>query len=138
MKAYTDGAFKYEKAVYAFVIIDDHDDNKIIYEEVGEADSAAAKLIWNIIGELEAVTRAIEWALRNDHKLELYFDLQGVKGWAEGWKTHNQWTRAYAEFMKNHKDAVTKFNWVKGHSGNKWNTYVDKLAYQELMRLTNG
>lgn len=33
------------------------------------------------------------------------------------------------------KNIIYSFQWVKGHSGNKWNEYVDNLANQEYLKI---
>ncbi|MCQ2232485.1 MAG: hypothetical protein MJZ30_11620 [Paludibacteraceae bacterium] len=40
---------------------------------------------------------------------------------------------AFRKFTKE-RDIRYKFHWIKGHSGNKYNEFVDKLALSEYMK----
>jgi len=81
--------------------------------------------------------------LKEPSAVSLYSDSQYVinsmtKGWARGWKNKN-WKRndqpvpnadlwrQMLELCDRHK---VKFNWVRGHSGNKENERCDQLARQ--------
>jgi len=95
-------------------------------------DEEAVKQMWNVAGEIEAATRAIKYAVETDTTITLISDYQGIQGWATDWKANNPWTQAYAEYARQHENKISEFKFVKGHSKNKWNTYVDELAYKRL------
>lgn len=129
-KAYTDGSHRDGKSTYAFIIVDD--ENNKIYEDCGFTDEIMASRIWNIAGELTAVSKAIEWAVTNDCSLHLYYDLKAVYHLAHDWVPKNRWTKAFKFFMEFYKDKIISYNYVKGHSKNIWNDYVDSLARKKL------
>ena len=75
--------------------------------------------------------------LKDCQKIVFHADYLGVKNWMEGkWKVK-------APYIQSIKDDILEeiktqnligkisFEWVKGHSGQKWNEYVDKLAKGE-------
>lgn len=108
--------------------------------------------------ELMAVREAYKILLQNadhysDMDIELYSDSAYVvnainNGWLKSWK-NNGWTTSSNQRVKNHhlwaelydlhrrlRDANIKVDIikVKGHSGDTYNEYVDKLAKSEVMR----
>ncbi len=132
---YTDGSHRDGEASWAFVVICE---NEKIYEDSGPVFSQEAiDQLWNIAGEIKAVVQAIEWAKENKVQVTLIPDYKGIQGWAENWKTKNQWTKSYSIYIKRNKQIITEFKYVKGHSGNIWNDYVDKLAFQQLNEKEN-
>lgn len=130
-KAYTDGSYKEKTAAWAFVIIDE--DDVILHEESGlVTDLEAVEKIWNVAAEIAAATHAIQWAVDNLKKIDIVTDYQGIVGWSKNWKTKNIWSANYADFVKKHKAYINDIIYVKGHTINKWNIYVDRLAYNRL------
>src|SRR5215217_671136 len=89
--------------------------------------------------ELTAAIRALE-ALTRPCKVRLYTDSQylrkGITEWLPGWiargwkrkdgelQNEDLWRRL-AELIKEHD---IRWDWVKGHAGNKWNERADQLA----------
>jgi len=89
--------------------------------------------------ELTAAIRALE-ALTRRCKVRLYTDSQylrkGITEWLPGWiargwkrkdgelQNEDLWRRL-AELIKEHD---IRWDWVKGHAGNKWNERADQLA----------
>lgn len=135
-KAYIDGSYKENKAAWAFAIISQ--DDTIIYEEVGLVeDQEAVEKIWNVAAEITAAMRAIQWAVDNLKKIDIVTDYQGIVGWSQNWKTKNIWSANYADFVKKHKAYINDIIYVRGHTNNKWNIYVDKLAYNQLQIRSN-
>lgn len=65
--------------------------------------------------------------------------IKGITEWIHNWK-RNGWIASNKQEVKNKElwieldELVTKLNlkwqWCKGHNNNKWNEYVDKLAYK--------
>lgn len=88
----------------------------------------------NIVGELiGAIATTQQAKQRNIKEFTLCFDLEGIESWVTGdWNAENQLTRGYRDIMRKAIDEGLKitFNKVKGHSGDKWNDYVDNLAKQ--------
>lgn len=117
-----------------------------------EKMSGSDKYTTNNKMELFAVIKAIKKIKKDStHKnntYEIYSDSAYVinaitKGWLEKWKT-NGWKTSDGKDVKN-KELWIEFNSllmslkvkpqfikVKGHSGNQYNEYVDKLAKGEI------
>ena len=92
--------------------------------------------------ELQAMVWALEFAKNTNERVEIYSDSQyctrGINEWMNKWKADNfqkknkdrrnrsYWEKIYDSY--NFKKIRPIVKWVKGHSGNKWNERVDKLA----------
>ena len=70
--------------------------------------------------------------------------INGVQSWIFQWKKNN-WLGSNKKKVKNKdlwillddltKNHQIKWNWVKGHSGDRFNEEVDKLARDEALKL---
>lgn len=94
--------------------------------------------------ELIAVISGLA-ALKRSCQVELYTDskyvLQGINDWIENWR-QNGWKTAAKKPVKNvdlwkQLDKETSqhrinWHWVKGHSGDPGNEFVDQLANQAI------
>jgi ribonuclease HI len=139
---YTDGAASKNGtadciAGWAFVLLGD--DESLIAEDSGRVENGT-----NNIGELQAIINAIKVAAKfNYDRLVIYSDsaycINGITNWRYNWKRNNWWRdRAQTQVLKNkdmwieldHLIDSSKMEFVKcsGHSGVKWNEYVDKAA----------
>lgn len=127
---YTDGSFRGGRFTWAYVFVED---DGVALDDSGISDPGdEAASMWNVAGEIRAAVMAVEKAIEIGVRIRLHYDYAGVEAWATGkWKANKQFTREYAEFTRQHKNRI-EFIKVKGHSGNKWNDYVDKLAKQAL------
>ncbi len=136
-QVYTDGSYQNGKAAWGFVVVL-QPTNTMIYEESGIVeDKEAVAQIWNVAAEIEAAIKAIDWAVKNEKQIILISDYQGIQGWADNWRTNNEWSAAYSFYAKKNKKFVKEFKFVKGHSKNQWNEYVDKLVFNELNKKEN-
>ena len=95
--------------------------------------------------ELQAAISALESLLR-PCTVQLVTDsrylMDGVLSWLPNWKKRG-WKTASKKPVKNEDlwrklDELTSrheidWRWVKGHSGNKYNTIVDEMAKAEFM-----
>ncbi len=93
--------------------------------------------------ELTAAIRALE-ALKRRCRVRLYTDSQylrkGITQWLPGWiargwkrkdgelQNEDLWRRL-AELIREHE---IRWDWVKGHAGNRWNERADQLATQAV------
>lgn len=133
---YTDGSYNPQNNIgsWAYVILKDE---HIVKEETGKVKEKFLPSR-NIGGECTAVLRALLYCSKNNIKnVEINHDLEGVQKWAQGqWKTNTDITKIYVEwFHKLTKDIKVSFVQVKGHSNNKWNEYVDRLAGKITMEV---
>jgi ribonuclease HI len=95
------------------------------------------------IGGLGALKRRCTVRLYTDSK----YVLQGVTEWLPQWKARG-WRTASREPVKNQDlweklDAAAaaqdiEWHWVKGHSGDEGNEYVDELANRAIDRLLSA
>lgn len=139
---YTDGAIKTsvkgkDKRIvlgWGFVALDS--EGEIIKESLGTVTGPEEKLKSRSIGaELEAVRKALEWAIKNKIKrVMIIHDFAGCGEWGNGtWRSNVPISKDYAEFVeKCREDMEIGFYLVKGHSGDKWNDYADNLAKKAL------
>lgn len=97
----------------------------------------------NNIMELTAVIKALEYCIRHhkDHDLYLYTDSQyvqkGMTEWGIKWK-EKRWRNSSGRLVANKEyweqilELQSKLKitpqWVRGHSGNPWNEFVDRLC----------
>jgi ribonuclease HI len=132
IKIYTDGSYskKDNTCGYGICIIDTEDPDKIIQLK-GGVYHKDYKSMWNVGGEIAAVEAAINFCMENNlNDITIYHDYIGLSKWITGeWKTKNAVTINYkvnVELAK--RNMNIKFVHVKGHSGDKYNDLVDKLA----------
>ena len=136
IEIYTDGSCTFSDYVdspgsWAFAVIED---NKVLYEEKEFIEKGAT----NNRMELTGFLKALEWIRFNFHRFgdtsfSIYCDSQiVVKGFNGEWKRKAN-TDIWEELMDLVKVKLPSYIdinaiWVKGHSGNQWNEYVDKLC----------
>ena len=94
--------------------------------------------------ELRAIIEALE-SIPKASNLEIFTDskyvINGIESWIVKWKANN-WLGSNKNKVKNKdlwkrldflsKQFQIKWNWVKGHSGDKYNEEVDKLARNQI------
>lgn len=97
--------------------------------------------------ELTAVIKGLN-SLPNGSKVYIFTDskyvINGIESWITNWKKNN-WRGSNKKEVKNKElwmllDQATEnlqiqWNWVKGHSGDKYNDEVDQLARTEAIKL---
>jgi len=107
----------------------------------GEADTTNNRM------ELMATIESLN-SLKSSCKVELFTDskyvMDGITKWVHGW-IKNNWKNSQKKPVKN--DDLWKklllaiephdinWNWVKGHSGDKYNDMADELAVNAIDRL---
>jgi ribonuclease HI len=138
-KIYTDGSCLKPQGPggYAFVIIED--DGTEYYFCEGENNTTNNRM------ELMAVIKGLQ-CLSRSMPVKIVTDSQYVKnafteGWLENWKK-NSWKTRTKQDVKN-KDLWLELSatvdehkviwqWVKGHSGDKYNDICDEIARQAI------
>lgn len=133
LDVYTDGSFRNGEGRWAFAIIKR---GNVVHEGWGKTP---AKFLSQrqIGGELIAAGKAIVWAKENNVKVKIHHDYTGVYQWVadifgeKPWQAKNELTQRYRKFVLDNQANVDSFVWVKGHSGDTWNEYVDQLMWNE-------
>jgi ribonuclease HI len=127
-RIYVDGSRCNNITGYAFAVVKDH---RVVFEHAGVVDETLTAESAQIAGELRAATEAVEWCrAQGIGEIELHYDYAGIEKWASGeWKANHAVSQAYAGFFSRN---TVRVKWVKvaAHSGDRWNSHVDKLARQ--------
>ena len=134
---YTDGACRGNPGLGGWGVL-------IEYENItkeyfgGEKNTTNNKMeLKAAIEGLKILKEACEVNITTDSK----YVMDGITSWINNWKKNN-WKNASKKDVKN-KDLwieldhyvsmhEVKWNWVKGHSGNKYNEEVDRLARDQI------
>jgi len=128
-EVYTDGSYFNGQYSYGYAFIKD---GLVVYESNGVGDDLEAAKMRNVAGELAAVQHAVEKAKALDVRIRIYHDYSGISLWVTGdWQAKNKFTQAYVSFMQAHQGRY-EFKKVSGHSGDRFNDYVDRLAKEAL------
>lgn len=126
---YTDGSYVDGRYAWAYAFIKD---DEVVYEDSDVGRNPAAATMRNVAGEIAAALYAVKRAAQMGVKIRLLHDYAGIAFWVTGeWRANNEFTKAYAKLMNEYK-GIYVFEKVKGHSGNKFNDYVDKKAKAAL------
>lgn len=141
--AYVDGSYNSKTEVFGFGLVfireegiqnlydKDTSPEYIIFEKYEGKYDKNVSTMNNVAGELRGAMFAIHNAIDLGYKeIDIYYDYEGIEKWVTGtWRTKNEYTKKYKEYMLNKQSLIKmNFHWVKGHSKNKWNEYVDILA----------
>lgn len=145
---YTDGACKgngqiHSRGGWGYVILNTEDKNYFIENSGNEINTTNNRM------EMIAVINALLNFSKKEEKINIYTDSAYIHNcikqkWYYTWK-NNGWINSKKEPVKNKdlweqiipyfdNDNIT-FIKVKGHNGDKWNEYVDKLAIVAAERL---
>ena len=136
VKIYTDGACSGNpgRGGWAAIIIDGGEIEKI---------SGSSENTTNNRMELIAVISALKYVKKEN--IELFTDSKytkdGIEKWIVNWKK-NGWKTANKQDVKNmdlwqnldklNQKKNVQWNWVKGHSDNKYNNMADELARSKI------
>ena len=136
VKIYTDGACSGNpgRGGWAAIIIDGEAIEKI---------SGSSENTTNNRMELIAVISALKYVKKEN--IELFTDSKytkdGIEKWIINWKK-NGWKTASKQDVKNmdlwqnldklNQKKNVQWNWVKGHSDNKYNNMADELARSKI------
>lgn len=128
-EVYTDGSYRDGKYSYGYAFVKA---GEVIYEGKGSGQNSEAAVMRNVAGEIAAVVHAVQKAGSLNVKIRIYHDYAGIAFWVTGaWKANNKFTQAYVKFMNEQRGRYS-FEKVAGHSGNRFNDYVDRLAKEAL------
>lgn len=130
LKAYTDGSFDKDnnRGSWGVVLLDENDN--LIKEYYGMVTMPHFLEMWNVAGELFAAIKAISLVQEYKKPIRIYHDYEGVAKWATGeWKAKKKATQQYRDIAQRLLGpGVISFEWVRGHSKNKWNDRADELC----------
>ena len=139
---YTDGACLGNPGPGGWAAIIFDNNNKKISQNVGAEITTTNNRM-----ELVAIIESLKIIPANSN-LSVFTDskyvINGIEKWIVKWKK-NDWIGSNKKKVKN-KDLwikldqlsnnfEIKWSWVRGHSGNKYNEEVDKLARNEALKL---
>lgn len=133
---YCDGSYniKTHNASYATLIMDTN--YNVIDNFSGVITDAGLCNMRNVGGEIIAAKLGMVYCEKNDIKIaDIFYDYKGIENWCtKKWKANNPYTRAYSVYYDElrHKGFIFRFHHVKGHSGNKYNDIVDRMAKDAL------
>ena len=128
-EVYTDGSYVNGRYSYGYAFIKD---GQVVLEGNGVGEDLEAARMRNVAGEIAAVVHAVEKAKTLDARIRIYHDYSGISLWVTGdWQAKNKFTKAYVTFMRAHH-GLYEFKKVAGHSGDRFNDYVDRLAKEAL------
>ncbi len=133
--AYVDGSFHKELGKYSFGCILLTPDGDIIRES-GNGDNPESLELRNVTGEMLGAMFAVKWCQVNGYPaVKICYDYMGIEMWATGgWKTNNNLTQKYAEFMRKSSTLIQiTFQKIAAHTGDKYNEEADKLAKAALI-----
>lgn len=115
--------------------------------------SGYVRLTTNNQMELTAAIKSLEKIKQTKYtnKVNIYCDSQyvikGIKLWIESWKKNN-WQNSAKKPVKNkdlwqcldrlNNKLNIRWEWIKAHSGNKYNEIVDSLAKEAASKGTKG
>jgi len=123
---------------YAFLLMKD---GKKLYDKFGSETSTTNNRM-ELTAVIEGIKKFISYysILDNPITLNIYSDSQYIckafnENWSDNWvlrefkgiKNPDLW-RTLLELLIIIKEVEVNFIWVKGHDGNEFNEYVDKLA----------
>lgn len=112
----------------------------LMYNQHSKEISGAQSHATNNQMELKAVIEALK-IIKKSHVIEIYTDskyvMDGITKWVNSWQKNN-WLTADKKPVKNidlwkelldlTNNHQISWHWVRGHSGDKYNEIVDKLA----------
>lgn len=125
--AYVDGSYNSNTNTYGYGLV------MMVgletYEYFGSNNNPEVAKIRNVAGELLGAMTSVQKAKKYGCKsLIICYDYEGIEKWVTGaWKTNNEFTAKYKEFMQGCGLKI-RFKKVKAHSGECFNEQADRLA----------
>lgn len=131
IKIYTDGSYNDNKGgviVWSFAVVKDGEKQCL----KGRCSKATPEQILsrNIAAEIKAARMAIRYALEMKTDITLVHDYEGIGKWPnKEWKAKIKLTRDYVKFVQTARESIgITFEWVHGHTGDKFNELVDSTC----------
>nr|WP_255396816.1 RNase H family protein [Petrotoga sp. SL27] len=130
--AYVDGSYDLETKIYGSGIVFLDGEEKHFFFSGNNPEYSSSR---NVAGEISASIYAMEYAKEKGYeKIIIHHDYIGLEKWCNGeWKTNKKITIAYKNCYDYFSKLLTiQFSWVRGHSGDRYNTLADQLAKKAL------
>ena len=131
LEAYVDGSFNKDTGVYGSAVILINNGDVLT---IKTSHGTKMNKMRHIAGEISAAALAVKMAdefLADG--LVIKYDYEGVEKWATGaWKTKNEYTSQYADFMNRKRPFPIKYEHVKAHTGDKYNELADDMAVRAV------
>ena len=131
--AYVDGSYKADTEEFSYGAVLFINGEELEFS--GAYFNPEVKEMRNVAGELKGAMEMMNYCVKHGIKdLEIHHDYEGIAKWCKGeWKTNKPGTKMYKEYCDKIRDRLNvTFIKVKGHSGDKNNDRVDKLAKKAL------
>ena len=85
-----------------------------------------------IVGEIEAVIKAVTWAESQTVSITIHYNFAGIANWALGaCKANDKFSQRYVAFIETRKEWI-KFNKVPARTGIEGKEKAKKLAREVL------
>lgn len=136
IRLFTDGSFNNKTKIptWGYIAVRH---SKIVFKEKGQLEGKICSMR-QIGAELAAICYAVDFCKDNNYIGRIYHDFTGCFNWVRDffidqkpWKTNNEWTQEYRQFIKLNREYIDGFVWIKGHSGNQFNEAVDKYINEK-------
>lgn len=139
---YTDGGCRPNPGfgACAFAILEDG--KTLVHKQAYKKESTT-----NNEMEMSAIIAALMWVEKNAKDCRIYINTDsqyvqlGITKWIINWKKRN-WKTSNKKPIKNlelwkkldklNANLDIHYQWVKGHSGNEWNDYVDEMCTAKI------
>ncbi len=150
VEIYTDGACSGNpgKGGWGFVIINKTEEKELFKCSGAEIQTTNNRMEMTAVIEALKKIKAQRSFFSEDVNLSIFTDSkyvqQGISSWIFNWKKNN-WQTAAKKPVKNKDlwqeldelstELAPKWNWVKGHAGNRYNEECDRLAVNAISTL---
>ncbi len=150
VEIYTDGACSGNpgKGGWGFVIINKTEEKELFKCSGAEIQTTNNRMEMTAVIEALKKIKAQRSFFSEDVNLSIFTDSkyvqQGISSWIFNWKKNNWQTAAkkpvknkdlWQELDKLSTELAPKWNWVKGHAGNRHNEECDRLAVNAISTL---
>ena len=128
IEVYTDGSARKGKAEWGMVVVVEGEESEARKGPVIDAKQT------NNTGEVMAVQQAVRWAVEQNQSIKIRHDSEYATSMVQGkWKQKKNKElieRVRKEYVEATRQIRISWEWVKGHSNDKWNDRADELADQ--------
>jgi len=135
---YTDGSYIPETKLcsYGYIFVDNEEKIKYQYK-MSSIDNTGLKSMY---AEMKAIMYAVKLGRKMKVIMKIYTDCQTIinilnKGNTKKYLSkYSSFISEFVKFMKKHKNNYL-IEWVKGHSKNVYNNYIDKILRNSDLEL---